>query len=95
MLSFAIDNVLLFWGICAAIYGTYQLVRKGKSFEHFLWLCAGIITVVIIVFDHTILIDLIRAGKNGEVYVLKNIGDGLIVIFWLYVLYRDGFFTKL
>jgi hypothetical protein len=94
MLSLIVDNLVLLWGLLAFSYGIYNLIRHRGGFNYFLWLFAGTVTVVVIILDHTIFIDLTNAGKEQLVRVLKNITDGIVFVLWLYIVYREGFLRK-
>jgi hypothetical protein len=63
--------------------------------NNFLWLPAGVSTVIVIVLQHTIFIDISLAGHERTVFYLKNAADGVIFVLWLYVAYREGFFKNI
>ena len=68
----------------------YYLIRFRGGYKYVLWLLAGIVTVVVIVLDHTIFIDLARAGHEQTVTYLKNITDGIIFFFsWIYIAFKE------
>ena len=91
MLNLILDNILLLWGLFAFSYGAYYLVRFRGGYNYFLWLLAGLVTVVVIVLDHTIFIDLAIAGHQQTLNYLKNITNGIIFIFWTYIAYKEVF----
>jgi hypothetical protein len=88
MFSLVVDNLLLLWGVVASFYGAQRLARHG-GIDSFAWLLAGLVTVAVIILDHTILIDLALAGDRSTVGVVKGLTDTLLVVVWLYIAYRE------
>ena len=89
MLTFFLDNALLLFGFFVIIHGTYDLIHGRREFKNFLWLFAGIITVAVIILDHTIFFDLISSGHDQMAHYLKNFGNGLIFFLYVYIGYSE------
>lgn len=95
MLGQILDNIILFVGAFIVVYSLYNIIcGRGRS-NNFLWLLAGLMTVIVIVLQHTIFIDLSLAGHERAVFYLKNLADGIVFMLWLYVAYKYDFFKNI
>lgn len=94
MFSLFLDNIILLWGLFALSFGFYKLVKNRGGLNYLLWFLGGLLTIAIIILDHTVLIDLTLSSQGQKVQYIKNMADAVLLVFWLYVAYREGFFKK-
>jgi hypothetical protein len=94
MFNLFLDNIILLWGLFAFIFGLYKVIKNHGGLSHILWLIGGIITVAVIILDHTMLIDLTLSGQEQVARNIKNLTDVILVAFWLYIAYKERYLNK-
>ena len=94
MLKLVLADALALFGLCAFFYGAFQLLRRQGGKNTSLWMIAGFVTVAGIMVDTTVLVYWSRAGHKLSALYLHNTLNAMIVLVWLYVAFKDGFFDR-
>ena len=94
MLKLVVINALIVWGLAVVCYVTYKRIRGRRGENDKIWLIAGLVTMIGTILDSTVLVSFARAGHEQSMFYLHNIINGVMLITWIYVAYKEGYFHK-
>jgi hypothetical protein len=87
-------DLLLLVGLGTFFYGLYWIIRYPITLRSIIFLAASIFTIVSVVYEHTILIDLSLAGGTPKAENIKNVIDIVMTMLWVTVVYLEYWFHK-
>jgi hypothetical protein len=94
MTKLVLADAFMFFGLCAFLYGLYNLIRRKESDRYLLWCLAGHLTAVGTLVDTTVLVYFARNGHEGSMTILHNTLNAVMLGSWLYVVYKKGVFAN-
>jgi hypothetical protein len=94
MHTLILDNAVLLWGLFGVLFGAYRIVTGHYAFKYLLWIVAGLITVTVVILDHTLFIDMSRAGQSELAARLYSSTDILLIVVWAIIGYLENIFTR-